>query len=180
MLLVQTFDLNYGYQPVLRIQDVYPGSRILIFTHPESRIQKQQQKRGVKKIVFMGTVGNRTFFVATNFTKLNTLFLNSWSGKNLFRILDPGFKKAPDPWSATPSANIDNSLKVIFLAPMQVQNKLSEFNILYVAQNFALLFPSFRHSTRIVKPSMPIRIRQDVVEACHPDPQHRCFYLRYR
>ena len=42
--------------PVLRIQDVYPGSRILIFSHPGtwisdpgSRIQKQQQKRGVKK-----------------------------------------------------------------------------------------------------------------------------------
>jgi hypothetical protein len=42
--------------PVLRIQDVYPGSRILIFTHPGSRIpdigsriQKQQQKREVKK-----------------------------------------------------------------------------------------------------------------------------------
>jgi hypothetical protein len=41
---------------VLRIRDVYPGSRILIFTHsgsriPDlgSRIQKQQQKRGVKK-----------------------------------------------------------------------------------------------------------------------------------
>ncbi len=56
---------------MLRIRDVYPGSRILIFTHPGyripdlgsrisdlgsrisdpgSRIQKQQQKRGVKKI----------------------------------------------------------------------------------------------------------------------------------
>jgi hypothetical protein len=34
---------------VLRIRDVYPGSRILIFTHPGSRIQKQQQKRWVKK-----------------------------------------------------------------------------------------------------------------------------------
>ncbi len=41
---------------VLRIRDVYPGSRILIFTHPGSRIpdpgsriQKQQQKRGVEK-----------------------------------------------------------------------------------------------------------------------------------
>ncbi len=42
---------------VLRIRDVYPGSRILIFTYsgsrmiPDlgSRIQKQQQKRGVKK-----------------------------------------------------------------------------------------------------------------------------------
>jgi hypothetical protein len=50
-------------RPVLRIRDVYPGSRILIFTHPGSRIpdpgsrisdpgsriQKQQQKREVKK-----------------------------------------------------------------------------------------------------------------------------------
>jgi hypothetical protein len=27
---------------VLQIRDVYPGSRILIFTHPGSRIQKQQ------------------------------------------------------------------------------------------------------------------------------------------
>jgi len=34
---------------VWRIRDVYPGSRILIFTHPGSRIQKQQQKREVKK-----------------------------------------------------------------------------------------------------------------------------------
>ncbi len=29
--------------------DVYPESRILIFTHPEPRIQKQQQTRRVKK-----------------------------------------------------------------------------------------------------------------------------------
>jgi hypothetical protein len=42
--------------PVLRIRDVYPGSRILIFNHPGtripdlgSRIQKQQQKREVTK-----------------------------------------------------------------------------------------------------------------------------------
>jgi hypothetical protein len=41
---------------VLRIRDVYPGSRILIFTHPGSRIpdlgsriQKQQKKKGMKK-----------------------------------------------------------------------------------------------------------------------------------
>jgi hypothetical protein len=92
-----------------------------------SRIQKQQQKRGVKKICC------HTFFVATNFTKQKIiLFLNAeeqilasfqkiielftpkivtklskygfgirdpGSGKNLFRIPDPGpgVKKAPDP-----------------------------------------------------------------------------------
>jgi hypothetical protein len=49
---------------VLRIRDVYPGSRILIFTHPGSRIQKQQQKREVKKLVVI------PFYVATNVTKL--------------------------------------------------------------------------------------------------------------
>jgi hypothetical protein len=55
---------------VLRIRDVYPGSRILIFTHPGSRIQKQQQKRGVKKkLVFI------TFYVATNFTKLHIILV---------------------------------------------------------------------------------------------------------
>jgi len=39
------------YKPsVLRIRDVL--SRILIFTHPGSRIKKQQQKRGEKKICY--------------------------------------------------------------------------------------------------------------------------------
>ncbi len=62
---------------VLRIRDVYPVSRILIFTHPGSRISdpgsrisdlgsripKQVEKRGVKKFVV------KHLFVATNFTK---------------------------------------------------------------------------------------------------------------
>jgi hypothetical protein len=30
---------EFKYWSVLRIRDVYPGSRILIFTHPGSRIQ---------------------------------------------------------------------------------------------------------------------------------------------
>jgi hypothetical protein len=55
---------------VLRIRDVYPGSRILIFTHPGSRIQKQQQKRGVKKKFDV-----IQFYVATNFTKLYILLV---------------------------------------------------------------------------------------------------------
>ncbi len=62
--------------PVLRIRDVYPGSRILIFTHPGSRIQKQQQKRGVKKFDVI------PFYVATNFTKLYIiLVLKCWRKK---------------------------------------------------------------------------------------------------
>ena len=111
-----------------RIRDVYPGSRISdpVSRIPDlgSRIQKQQQKRGVKKNFC------HTFYVATNFTKWKIIFvLKCWrkkfgpifkvelftqkivtklskirvwdprsgTGKNLFRIPDPGVKKAPDP-----------------------------------------------------------------------------------
>ncbi len=59
--------VGLGLHPVLRIRDVYRGSWILIFIHPGSRIQKQQQKRGVKKNLLS------TFYVATNFTKLRKL-----------------------------------------------------------------------------------------------------------
>ncbi len=39
----------FPFQPVLRMRDVYPGSRILIFTHPGSRIQKKATtERGEK------------------------------------------------------------------------------------------------------------------------------------
>jgi hypothetical protein len=54
---------------VWRIRDVYPGSRILIFTHPGSRIQKQQQKRGVKNFLII------TFYAATNFSKLQIILV---------------------------------------------------------------------------------------------------------
>jgi hypothetical protein len=57
-----------------RIRDAYPGSRILIFTHPGSRIldpgsripdpKTATKERGEKKIVVI------PFYVATNFTKL--------------------------------------------------------------------------------------------------------------
>ncbi len=40
---------SYWCNSVLRIRDDNPRSRILIFTRPGSRIQKYQQKRGVKK-----------------------------------------------------------------------------------------------------------------------------------
>ncbi len=43
--------LNVAEYPVLRIRDVYPGSRILIFTHPGSRIpdpKKATKERGEK------------------------------------------------------------------------------------------------------------------------------------
>jgi hypothetical protein len=59
---------------VWRIRDVYPGSRILIFTHPGSRIsdlgsrisdpKTATKERGEKKF------GVIPFYVATNFTNL--------------------------------------------------------------------------------------------------------------
>jgi hypothetical protein len=57
---------------VLRIRDVYPGSRILIFTHPGSRIlvpKTATKERGEKKFVVI------PFYVATNFTKLNIILV---------------------------------------------------------------------------------------------------------
>ncbi len=60
---------------MLRIRDVYPGSRILIFTHPGSRIpdpgsriRKQQQKRGVKNICI------HTFFCSHKYHKIENYF----------------------------------------------------------------------------------------------------------
>jgi hypothetical protein len=54
---LQPFVQEYKIYTVLQIRYVYPRSQILIFTHPGSRIQfpgsrlqKQQQYRGMKKI----------------------------------------------------------------------------------------------------------------------------------
>ncbi len=113
-------------EPVLRIRDVYPGSRILIFTHPGSRIQKQQQKRGVKKISCHNSLCTHKFHKIANYFSFEVLKKKIWanfqriielftqkivtklskiwiwdpgSGKNLFRIPDPGVKNALDPGS---------------------------------------------------------------------------------
>jgi hypothetical protein len=65
-----------------------PGSRIQIFTHPGSgsRIQKQQQKKGVKKIFC------QTFFCSHKFHKIENYFsfemLNKKIWANFQRIID--------------------------------------------------------------------------------------------
>jgi hypothetical protein len=66
---------------VLRIRDVYPGSRILIFTHPGSRIpdlgshipdpKTATKERGEKNLISY-------FFVVTNFAKLNIILFLKW------------------------------------------------------------------------------------------------------
>jgi hypothetical protein len=70
---------------VLRIRDVYPGSRILIFTHPGSRIpnlgsriQKRQQKRGVKKICCP------PFFCSHKFNKIDYYFVSEMLKKKIW------------------------------------------------------------------------------------------------
>ncbi len=67
--------------PVWRIRDVYPGSRILIFTHPGSRISepgsKNSNKRQVWKFFFCQTI-----FCSHNFHKTEYyLFLIFWRKK---------------------------------------------------------------------------------------------------
>ena len=60
-------ELSRQHIPVLRSRDFYPRSRILIFSHPGSWIQISTKERGEKKLVV------RTFYVATNFTKLQII-----------------------------------------------------------------------------------------------------------
>jgi hypothetical protein len=116
---------------VLRIRDVYPGSRILNFTHPGSRIPDPKtatKERGEKKILCHTFLCSHKFHklghyfsfevlkkkIWSNFHRIIELFTQKivtklskvwvWdpgSGKNLSRIPDPGVKKAPDPGSAT-------------------------------------------------------------------------------
>jgi hypothetical protein len=95
---------------VLRIRDVYPGSRIRIFSHPGSRIQKQQQKRGVKienyfsfEVLKKKIWANFQRIIELFTQKIVTMLSKIWlwdlvSGirKKPFRIPDPGVK-APDP-----------------------------------------------------------------------------------
>ncbi len=56
----------------MRIRDVYPGSRILIFTHPGSRIPDPRtaiKERGDKKLV------SHTFFCSHKFHKIEHYFI---------------------------------------------------------------------------------------------------------
>jgi hypothetical protein len=98
--------------PVLRIRDVYPGS--WFFTYPASqisdlgsRIQKQQQKRGVKKNLLSH------FFVVTNFTKSNIiLFWNAEEktlgrfSKNFWKYYPKSFTMLSNVWIWDPESEI--------------------------------------------------------------------------
>ena len=136
----------------------YPGFQI-----PDlgSRIQKQQQKTGVKKIFC------QTIFLATNFTKLNIiLFLICWrnnltqfsknywsfypknchqalknmglwsgtrypgSGKNLFRIPDPGSRGQKGTGSRIPDPDPQHCWLVWSSSWRILHNPVQSFNML--------------------------------------------------
>jgi hypothetical protein len=63
---------EFWFSAVLRIRDVYPGSRILISTHPGSRIPDPKtatKERGEKK------VGCLTIFCSHKFHKIKNYFI---------------------------------------------------------------------------------------------------------
>jgi hypothetical protein len=167
--------------PVLRIRDVYPGSRILIFTHPGSRIQKQQQKTGVK-IFFC-----QTFFCSHKFHKTDYYFIFNMLKKKIWpnfpRIIevftqkivtkpskiwvwDPrsGIRKKPIP---DPGSRIQGSKRhqipdpgsgSATLAPtMEQQNK-------YIVHNEVVLLQSVHHCPQdaFLRPSRFLRCKHIV------------------
>jgi hypothetical protein len=78
---------------VLRIRDVYPGSRILIFVHsasrmsdPGSRIQKQKQKRWVKKICCSTFLCSHKYHKIVNYFIFELVKKKIWA--NLQRIIE--------------------------------------------------------------------------------------------
>ncbi len=71
---------------MLRIRNVYPGSRILIFTHPGSRVQKQQQKRGVKKIWCHTFLCSHKFHKIVHYFSFEALKKKIWA--NFQRIIE--------------------------------------------------------------------------------------------
>ncbi len=109
-----------------RIRDVYLGSWFLPIPDLGSRIQKQQQKTGVKKNFCLNFLCSHKFLKTENYFSFGVLKKKIWanfqriielftqkivtklskiwvwdpgSGKHLFRIPDPGVKKASNPGS---------------------------------------------------------------------------------
>jgi hypothetical protein len=83
---------------VWRIWDVYPGSL------------------ADKKKIWANFQRTIEFFTQKIFKKLSKIWIwDPGSGKNLFRIPDPGVKKAPDPQHCQ---DVNNPIPSWFLAPI--------------------------------------------------------------
>jgi hypothetical protein len=72
--------------PVLWIRDVYPGSQIWDPDFYPSRIQKQQQKRGVKKICCHTFICSHKFHKIENYFIFGKLKKTIWA--NFQRIIE--------------------------------------------------------------------------------------------
>ncbi len=105
-----------------RIRDVYPGSRILIFSHPGSRIPDPKtatKERGEKKFVVIA------FYVATNFTKLHFSFdvLKKKIRANFQRIIELFTQKIVNKvskiWIWDPGSEIRDPEKTYFGSRIQ-------------------------------------------------------------
>jgi hypothetical protein len=78
----------------------------LIFTHPGSRIQKQQQKRGVKKISCHTCLCSHKFHKIETYFSFEVLKKKRLGQKIVTKlskiwVWDPGVKKASDPGSGS-------------------------------------------------------------------------------
>ncbi len=71
---------------VLRIRDVYPGSWFLPIPDPGSRIQKQQQKRGVKKVCCHNFLCSHKFHKIAHYFSFDVLKKKIWA--NFQRIIE--------------------------------------------------------------------------------------------
>jgi hypothetical protein len=79
--------------PVLQIRDVYPRSRILMFIHAGSRIQKHQQKRGVKKMCCGFFVASHKYHKIENYFIFELVEKKIWA--NLQRVIEFFTQKWP-------------------------------------------------------------------------------------
>jgi hypothetical protein len=102
-----TLPTTYFYmQPVRRIRDAYPGSRIRIFFHPRSRIRIFSIRIRIKAFKY--------FNPKYCFQALGNMII-VYPGSSFFtyprsRIPDPGVKKAPYPGSGSATLHATNDV----------------------------------------------------------------------
>jgi hypothetical protein len=136
---------------VLRIRDVYPGSRIQIFTHPGSRVQKQQQKRGVKIFFFHTFFCSHKFHITENYFIFEMLKKKIWA--NFKRIIEIFTQKIVSKlskiWVWDPGSGIG---KKPILDPGSRGQKSTGSRIRIRNNAFSILFGSFCPSGSVVEP----------------------------